>query len=566
MDSKKSLQTVFSELCAHREKAVVGNNQRLTFHKCIKQNYPHHYVISVNPDDSAEFMGYAEAGLAKATLDSEDDHVERHRKYTAPRGGRVHKQQGAVEDHVYFGKYTYEWQGKEFILYQTSYKDYWDRDNPWNFLLYPRGLSKGLETGAEGNCPEIDALLLELGYWSSVPHKDIYVFDEGYIRRSRSTWESIKDSSWDDVVMDPNTKTQLMKDILGFFTDATRDIYFKYQIPYKRGILLHGVPGNGKTSTIRALIAHLMRQPEPIPTLYVKSTYDKCKGDQHSIKKIFEHARRMAPCCVVLEDLDSLVNDSKVRSYFLNEMDGLDANDGILILGSTNHLDGIDEAIRSRPSRFDRKYAFNIPNRAERVLYGQYWFNKLKGNDDVSFPEEMCPVVADLTEGFSYAFLKELFISALVMIARQAVGEDIDWDVINPSSAEGSVKGDETPKDAKDVTEEETQKEQKEDKEEEKDKESVKCEKCEKCESNSDKEKTEPKKKRDIPKIDIPESLKENTFFKLIYMNVGVLLQNMNDNDEAEAKQKKTKKAKKDSSDNDDEDDSCTDSSCSKNH
>src|ERR1700743_32445 len=146
MDSKKSLHNVFTELCAHREKGVIGNNQRLTFFRCIKQHYPSHYVACVNPSDKAEFLEYADAALAKATLDFEDDHLEKQRKYKAPRSGRVHKQRGVVVDEIFFGKYKYEWQGKEFILYNTSYKDTWDRDNHWFFVLYPRALSKASET------------------------------------------------------------------------------------------------------------------------------------------------------------------------------------------------------------------------------------------------------------------------------------------------------------------------------------------------------------------------------------------------------------------------------------
>src|ERR1700761_5057080 len=115
MDSKKSLQSVFTELCSHREKALIGNNQRLTFHKCIKQHYPNHYVVSVDPEDNAAFLDYAETGLAKATLDTDDDHVERQRRYKAPRSGRVYKEKGKVVDRVYFGKYNYEWRGKEFV-------------------------------------------------------------------------------------------------------------------------------------------------------------------------------------------------------------------------------------------------------------------------------------------------------------------------------------------------------------------------------------------------------------------------------------------------------------------
>ena len=57
---------------------------------------------------------------------------------------------------------------------------------------------------------------------------------------------------------------------------------------------------------------------------------------------------------LILEDLDSLIND-KNRSFFLNQLDGLENNDGLLVIGSTNHYDRLDPAITKRPSRFDRK-------------------------------------------------------------------------------------------------------------------------------------------------------------------------------------------------------------------
>lgn len=59
---------------------------------------------------------------------------------------------------------------------------------------------------------------------------------------------------------------------------------------------------------------------------------------------IFNKARQMAPCYLVLEDLDTIIND-EVRSYFLNEVDGLKSNDGIFMVGSTNHLEWLDPGI-----------------------------------------------------------------------------------------------------------------------------------------------------------------------------------------------------------------------------
>lgn len=87
--------------------------------------------------------------------------------------------------------------------------------------------------------------------------------------------------------------------------------------------------------------------------LYVKS-FRSFKGEEGALVDIFQKAREVSPCVMIFEDLDSLIN-AKNRSFFLNQLDGLESNDGLLIIGTTNHLELIDPALRSRPSRFDRK-------------------------------------------------------------------------------------------------------------------------------------------------------------------------------------------------------------------
>ena len=87
--------------------------------------------------------------------------------------------------------------------------------------------------------------------------------------------------------------------------------------------------------------------------LYVKS-FRSWKGEEGAMTDVFEKARQTAPCVVILEDLDSLINSSN-RSFFLNQLDGLESNDGMLIIGTTNHLSKIDSSLTNRPSRFDRK-------------------------------------------------------------------------------------------------------------------------------------------------------------------------------------------------------------------
>lgn len=109
----------------------------------------------------------------------------------------------------------------------------------------------------------------------------------------------------------------------------------------------------------------------------------------------------------------------RVRSFFLNEVDGLQSNDGILMVGSTNHLERLDPGIAKRPSRFDRKFCFPNPNLDQRVKYCHIWQAKLKkaGDADVEFPDHLCIAIARITGGFSFAYIQEAFIAALLIIA-----------------------------------------------------------------------------------------------------------------------------------------------------
>jgi transitional endoplasmic reticulum ATPase len=88
-------------------------------------------------------------------------------------------------------------------------------------------------------------------------------------------------------------------------------------------------------------------------------------------------------------------------------LDGLDNNDGILLIATTNHLDRLDNSVANRPSRFDRKYLFDDPDEEERMLYCKYWQKKLENNKKVSFPDTLVHEVAKKSGGLSFAYIKE---------------------------------------------------------------------------------------------------------------------------------------------------------------
>ena len=156
-----------------------------------------------------------------------------------------------------------------------------------------------------------------------------------------------------------------------------------------------------------------------VPSLYVKSA-----PATYHIRNIFVQARSMAPCLLVFEDIDTIVTPS-TRSYFFNEVDGLENNDGLFMVASTNHLDQLDPGLSSRPSRFDRKYYFPFPSEQERVLYCEYWREKLKSKPGIKYPKKLSPAIAGITQDFSFAYLKEAFVATLLVIAGNRSEEGI---------------------------------------------------------------------------------------------------------------------------------------------
>ena len=142
-----------------------------------------------------------------------------------------------------------------------------------------------------------------------------------------------------------------------------------------------------------------------------------------------------SPCILIFEDLDSLIDD-KVKSFFLNEVDGLEDNDGLMMIGSTNYLERLDAGISKRPGRFDRKYHFALPAAPERAAYCEYWRQKLAKNDnDLEFPESLSSKIAEITEDFSFAYIKEAFVTSLLTIVGTKKGTNKADDELEPAAS-----------------------------------------------------------------------------------------------------------------------------------
>lgn len=146
-----------------------------------------------------------------------------------------------------------------------------------------------------------------------------------------------------------------------FFVAKNRKKMEENNLDWKRGILIWGEPGTGKTMFGKLLCNEI----NDMTILWVTP---RCIDDETDVSKLFEMARNLSPTIVFMEDLDFFATSRELQgpSYILGELlsqlDGLSPNDGIFVIGTTNKPGILDKAIGSRPARFDVKLKFDLPN------------------------------------------------------------------------------------------------------------------------------------------------------------------------------------------------------------
>lgn len=156
--------------------------------------------------------------------------------------------------------------------------------------------------------------------------------------------------TWDELFLAPALKRELQREVEWFF--ANRELYDRMKMPYRRGLLLHGLPGTGKTFYGKVLAS--LRD-----MAFIWVTAGDVSGPS-SVHGIFERARRCGRAILFFEDLDfyashrSVAGRGDVLGELLVQLDGMHSNEGLFVVATTNDLTAIEPAIRDRPSRFDR--------------------------------------------------------------------------------------------------------------------------------------------------------------------------------------------------------------------
>ncbi|WP_133487773.1 ATP-dependent zinc metalloprotease FtsH [Aliiroseovarius marinus] len=225
--------------------------------------------------------------------------------------------------------------------------------------------------------------------------------------------------TFDDVAGIDEAKEEL-EEIVEFLRNPQKFSRLGGQIP--KGALLVGPPGTGKTLLARAIAGEA---GVPFFTISGSDFVEMFVGVGASrVRDMFEQAKKNAPCIVFIDEIDAVGrsrgagygggNDEREQTLnqLLVEMDGFEANEGVIILAATNRRDVLDPALL-RPGRFDRQVTVPNPDiKGREKILGVHARKVPLG------PDADMRIIARGTPGFSGADLANLVNEAALMAAR----------------------------------------------------------------------------------------------------------------------------------------------------
>ena len=234
--------------------------------------------------------------------------------------------------------------------------------------------------------------------------------------------EGTMDVTFDDVAGIDEAKAELYE-IVDFLQHKTKYSLLGAKIP--KGVLLVGPPGTGKTLLAKAIAGEAQ---VPFFSISGSEFIEMFVGVGASrVRDLFDRAKKQAPAIVFIDELDALGksraaagafmggNDEREQTLnqLLAEMDGFEANTGVILLAATNRPEVLDPALL-RPGRFDRQIVVDRPDKLGRLAILQVHARNVRLAADVDLDK-----LAARTPGFAGADLANLINEAALLAARQ---------------------------------------------------------------------------------------------------------------------------------------------------
>ena len=272
---------------------------------------------------------------------------------------------------------------------KNKYFNYYAESPKKDYLLYAY-------TYFDGATPCIQNFV----FYNSEKELLSYFSFDNYIKLERGVYEVIEGVGGPTVnkvslteftkpILNEGYQDVLLEDVKKFFKNEK--FYKDNGFTYKRGLLLFGPGGTGKSS----LIKYIGTQVD-VPTLIVSA-----KIDMDSLLKELIDVSCPNGCVVAIEDIDGI--EMYKRSELLNFLDGFSSPKKCYFIATTNHIDKIGYAIANRPSRFDMVVEVPAPNKEARRELIKHYFKGEEKNIDME-------KVLKETDTFTGAFIKELYI------------------------------------------------------------------------------------------------------------------------------------------------------------
>jgi cell division protease FtsH len=212
---------------------------------------------------------------------------------------------------------------------------------------------------------------------------------------------------WSSVNIEPAIIQEIRNNTIGFL--SKRNKWPKYGIPTKRGIILAGESGTGKTIICKALMSEAKDT-----TCIVCNAY--LLRQNSFLTELYRLAQDLSPCIVFVEDLDMIGHEVSDDMHsgepplvaLLAEMDGIIEKKEIITVATTNHVDVLDKALTERPARFDRIIRINRPSYELRISQIKRLAEKIPLTNEVK------DYLAKRTEGFTPAQVQETIFGMVI--------------------------------------------------------------------------------------------------------------------------------------------------------